>query len=197
MEVNPLNKTMSIIVVLFAVVGVGSFLVSYFFLAGPLDNKNNSSVNGTLKEGNRISYSSEYISFKEAKSIAKKNAPPGASVDDPILIKDKSGKAVYICSYYSKDVWVGGIIIDARTGKVIYREIFSIIETPSYDQPNDQYTDQSSYQQPQYCDVCRGDGWITCPECGGYGYDDYGNPCSNCDGSGYITCDKCGGTGTI
>ena len=46
------------------------------------------------------------------------------------------------------------------------------------------------------CNVCRGNGQITCPKCGGNGWRDFEftKPC-NCE-CGYVVCKNCGGKGS-
>lgn len=66
------------------------------------------------------------------------------------------------------------------------------------------------------CPVCHGSGKVTCPDCGGLGYIEYGEDAASCTtcggtgegagnpstlppglGSGVVDCSNCGGTGTI
>ena len=106
---------------------------------------NVTTVNQTLQNGTSIPYSSEYITFSKAKSLAKSHASKGVTVSDPILIKDKTGQAVYICNYYYKGSIVGGIILNAKTGAVIYKElnIPSNLNTDTSSNNNYYYDDQS------------------------------------------------------
>ena len=186
-----MDKNISIILIVLVIGGFISFAVGYLFLGGSetpdINNSTNMTVNDTVKNGTKISYSSEYITFSKAKSIAKSNGQSGVTVSDPILLKDAEGKAIYICYYYYNGSSVGGIIIDAKTGKVLYKELDIPKNTETIDETD--YT----YQ----CDVCAGYGWIECGECGTTGYDQYGNICFYCDGYGYLDCDNCGGDGVV
>jgi len=186
-----MDKNFIIIISILLLGGLASFAFGYLFLADndspETNNSTNLTLNDTLKNGTKIEYSSEYITFSKAKSIAKDNAQSGVTVSDPILIKDAYGRAVYVCYYYYEGYCVGGIIIDARTGKVLYRELYIPRNTDTSNE-ND-YT----YQ----CDVCDGYGWLECDECNGTGYDEYGDICYNCNGYGYIECMNCGGDGTV
>lgn len=67
------------------------------------------------------------------------------TVGDPILIKNQEGQAVYICNYYYNGAVVGGIILNAKTGAVIYRELYipSNLNTDTSSNNNDYYTDQN------------------------------------------------------
>ena len=48
------------------------------------------------------------------------------------------------------------------------------------------------------CPKCCGSGDMSCPSCGGEGYDFFdGGQCDRCNGTGEVTCDKCGGSGEI
>ncbi|MDI6644228.1 MAG: PepSY domain-containing protein [Methanobacteriaceae archaeon] len=185
-----MDKNYVIIISILLLGGLTSFAFGYLFLAennSPKhNNTSNLTVNDTIKNGTQIEYSSEYITFSRAKSIAKNNAQSGVTVSDPILIKDAEGRAVYVCYYYYKGNNVGGIIIDARTGKVLYKEIYIPSSTYSSD---DDYT--------YLCDECNGNGWLQCVMCDGSGYDEYGDICYYCDGYGYIDCENCGGDGTV
>lgn len=121
------------------ILGLVSSVVGYAFLG---DKSNPSQeVNETLSQGTPLEYSAEYISFDKAKSIAVSNNAKGVSTSDPILIKDKEGRAVYICTYsYDGDV-IGGIIINAKNGEVLYHELnlpfyYNVMPTTEYTESN-------------------------------------------------------------
>lgn len=121
------------------ILGLVSSVVGYAFLG---DKSNPSQeVNETLSQGTPLEYSAEYISFDKAKSIAVSNNAKGVSTSDPILIKDKEGRAVYICTYsYDGDV-IGGIIINAKNGEVLYHELnlpfyYNLMPTTEYTESN-------------------------------------------------------------
>lgn len=74
------------------IMGLISSVVGYAFLG---DKSNPSQkVNETLSQVTPLEYSSEYISFDKAKSIAVSNSVNGVSTSEPILIQDKQGRAV-------------------------------------------------------------------------------------------------------
>lgn len=133
------KKNTVLIIAIIILVGTLSFVVGYMYLSGPNNQQNPVNVtplNDTVTNGTQIPYSSEYITFSKAKSIAKNYASNGVTVSDPILIKDKSGQAVYICSYMYNGNSVGGIILNAKTGAVIYKEL-SIPSNMNTDTSND------------------------------------------------------------
>lgn len=47
------------------------------------------------------------------------------------------------------------------------------------------------------CPKCHGSGDMSCPSCGGDGYNWGGGQCYRCYGTGEVTCEKCGGSGDI
>ena len=200
-----LDKKAMIIILVIIVTGLISFSVGYTFLGNSnseLTPKNISSINSTLEDGKEIPYSSEYITFDKAESIAKKYAKKSVNVDNTILIKNKAGQAIYICYYYYQGNYVGGAIINAKTGKVLYYEL-NLPSTYSYDDSTGNGADYSSEYSPSTdyttnaCDVCDGDGWVYCSTCDGYGYDEEGNDCSYCSGQGWYYCENCGGDGEV
>ena len=88
--------------------------------------KNNTSNQTTMNITNitnqTIPYSSEYITFSKAKSIAKSYAASGVVTSDPILVKAQNGEAVYYSTYSYDGAVIGGIIINAKTGSVLYNQ---------------------------------------------------------------------------
>lgn len=148
---NMKRNTLLIIVILI-LAGTLSFAFGYMYISAPKAAANNSAnittINQTMQNGTAIPYSSEYISFDKAKSIAKSKASKGVSVSDPILMKNHEGQAIYICNYYYNGQTVGGIILNAKTGAVIYRELILPKTTPTTttDQYNNNYyNDNSNY----------------------------------------------------
>lgn len=136
------TTTKALIVVVIVVIGllgvVGGY--TYFSAQTPVNN----SINQTIQNGTTIPYSSEYITFDKAKSIALQNAAQGVSVSDPILMKDRYGKAIYVCYYYYNGKMIGGIILDAKTGNIIYKQQ----DLPSnYNQQNNQQNNNGQTQQ--------------------------------------------------
>lgn len=93
-----MDKNFIIIISILLLGGLASFAFVYLFLADndspETNNSTNLTLNDTLKNGTKIEYSSEYITFSKAKSIAKNNAQSGVTVSDPLLIKDANGRAV-------------------------------------------------------------------------------------------------------
>jgi len=80
----------------------------------PMNTTNNTNVTNQT-----IPYSSEYITFSKARSIAKSYAATGVATSDPILVKAQNGDAVYYSTYTFNGAVIGGIIINAKTGKVL------------------------------------------------------------------------------
>jgi hypothetical protein len=152
-----LKKNTVLIVVIIILAGTLSFAFGYMYLSTPKTANNTvnvTTINQTMQNGTTIPYSSEYISFSKAKSIAKSKASKGVTVSDPILIKDKTGQAVYICNYYYQGSVVGGIILNAKNGAVIYRELnipsnmntdTSTTSDYNYNNQNTNYNDDSNY----------------------------------------------------
>jgi hypothetical protein len=140
-----------LIIAIIVLIGSLSFVTGYMYISGAKNQQNPVNVtplNETVTNGTQIPYSSEYITFNKAKSIAKSKASKGVIVSDPILIKDKSGEAVYICYYSYNGNSVGGIILNAKTGAVIYRslDIPADVTEPS----NDYYYTQDSTTDNSY-----------------------------------------------
>ena len=179
-----MNMKTVLIIVIIILIGSLSFAFGYMYLSEPKNSNNTinqTSINQTVQNGTTIPYSSEYITFNKAKSIAKNNAAKGVTVSDPILIKDKAGRAIYVI-YYSYDGYsVGGIIINAKTGAVLYRElnIPSVSNTDTsnnYDQNYDNsYYDNSNYDNSNYDDSNNDNS----------NYDDSNNNDQNYDDSNY------------
>jgi len=101
-RVEIMDKLKILIPVIIVIVGAGSFGLGYMFFGGSQEPQNIKvkQINETLETGTSIPYSSEYISFSDAMSIAQQNAASGVSVSDPVLIKARNGRAVYVSSYY-------------------------------------------------------------------------------------------------
>lgn len=175
------TTTKALIIVVIVVIGllgvVGGY--TYFSAQTPVNN----SINQTIQNGTTIPYSSEYITFDKAKSIAVQNAAQSVSVSDPILMKDRNGLAVYVCYYYYNGKSVGGIIINAKTGDIIYKEqnLPSNNNQQSTTKVNNNKNSASS-SNSNY------DHWVTCPDCGGAG----GWPVGE---HGWKVCPKCSGSG--
>jgi hypothetical protein len=159
-----LKKNTVLIVVIIILAGTLSFAFGYMYLSTPKaanTTANVTTINQTMQNGTTIPYSSEYITFTKAKSIAKSDASKGVTVSDPILIKDKNGQAVYVCNYYYKGSVVGGIIINAKNGAVIYKELniptnlntdTSNTNNYNYNDQNTNYNDNSDYDNSNYDD---------------------------------------------
>ncbi|UTB32129.1 MAG: hypothetical protein NKF70_11585 [Methanobacterium sp. ERen5] len=140
-----MKRNTLLIIVIILLAGTLSFAFGYMYMSTPKAAANNSAnittINQTMQNGTAIPYSSEYISFDKAKSIAKSKASKGVSVSDPILMKNHDGQAIYICNYYYNGQPVGGIILNAKTGAVIYREL--ILPSNTTTTTTDQYTNQN------------------------------------------------------
>jgi hypothetical protein len=157
-----LKKNTVLIIVIIILAGTLSFAFGYMYLSTPKAANNTANVttiNQTMQNGTSIPYSSEYITFSKAKSIAKSEASKGVTVSDPILIKDKNGQAIYICNYYYKGSVVGGIVLNAKNGAVIYRELnipsnlntdTSNTNNYNYNDQNTNYNDNSNYDNSDY-----------------------------------------------
>lgn len=123
-KMDKLNVVLIIAVIV--LVGMLGTAFGYMFFTNNINkNGNNSTLNQTNETNitnqtnNTIPYSSEYISFSKAKSIAKSDAGSGVVTSDPILVKAKNGDAVYYSTYTSNGANIGGIIINAKTGAVL------------------------------------------------------------------------------
>jgi uncharacterized membrane protein YkoI len=121
---DKLNAVLIIAVII--LVGLLGTAFGYMFLASNMNkNSNNTTINQTNgtnitnQTKSTIPYSSEYISFSKAKSIAKGEAARGVVTSDPILIKAKNGDAVYYSTYTYNGANIGGIFINAKTGAVL------------------------------------------------------------------------------
>jgi len=156
-----IKKNTLLIIVIIILAGTLSFAFGYMYISAPKAAANNTTnvttINQTMQNGTAIPYSSEYISFNKAKSIAKSKASKGVTVSDPVLMKNQEGQAVYICSYYYNGEAVGGIIINAKTGAVLYRELIlpssTATQTTNTDQySNQNYNDESNYNNDNYDD---------------------------------------------
>lgn len=69
-------------------------------------------------------------------------------------------------------------------------------EGPVRDPDNPMWQEEQwdTYELPDNCPDCDGDGDITCTLCNGQGYEN-GIECEGCGGTGYEDCPTCGGTG--
>ncbi len=148
-----LKKNTLLIIIIIILAGTLSFAFGYMYLSGPkaINNTANvTTINQTMQNGTAIPYSSEYISFSKAKSIAKGKASKGITVSDPILIKNQEGQAVYICNYYYNGVVVGGIILNAKTGAVIYKELNIPSSLNTDTSTNTDYYNNQNYNDDNY-----------------------------------------------
>jgi len=190
------NSTKALIVVV-AVLVLGIGVVYGMYMMNNQIPANNSTVlNQTIQNGTNIPYSSDYITFDKAKSIAIQNAATGVSVSEPILMKNKEGQAIYVCYYYYKGYSIGGIIINAKTGDIIYKE--QNLPSNYNQQTNTNNNYQNSQQNNGGNSVSNTVGDTICPYCDGTGVitvndytrgrtsDTYEITCYNCDGCGYI-----------
>jgi hypothetical protein len=153
-----------LIIVVIVLVGMLSAAFGYMFLT----KNNNTTLNQTpvnvtnitnQTTNNTIPYSSEYITFTKAKSIAKSYAGSGVVTSDPILVKAKNGNAVYYSDYTYNGENIGGIIINAKTGAVISNEQYipttpTTSTTPSdnYNSPSDDSNYNDNYDNNYYSD---------------------------------------------
>jgi hypothetical protein len=147
-----MKRNTLLIIVVIILAGTLSFAFGYMYISAPKADANNgtnvTTINQTMQNGTVIPYSSEYISFDKAKAIAKSKASKGVSVSDPILMKNHEGQAIYICNYYYNGQIVGGIILNAKTGAVLYRELYIPSSTPAT--TTDQYTNQNYNDNSNY-----------------------------------------------
>jgi hypothetical protein len=147
-----MKRNTLLIIVVIILAGTLSFAFGYMYISAPkaaADNGTNvTTINQTMQNGTVIPYSSEYITFDKAKAIAKSKASKGVSVGEPILMKNHEGQAIYICDYYYNGQIVGGIILNAKTGAVLYRELYIPSSTPATTtdiSTNQNYNDNSNY----------------------------------------------------
>lgn len=149
-----IKRNTLLIIVIIILVGTLSFAFGYMYVTAPKATTNNTSnvttINQTMQNGTTIPYSSEYITFDKAKSIAKSHASKGVTVSDPVLMKNQAGQAIYICTYYYDNQVVGGIILDAKTGSVIYRELILPSTTTTQSTSSDQYNNQNYNDNSNY-----------------------------------------------
>lgn len=147
-----MKRNTLLIIVIIILAGTLSFAFGYMYISAPKTAANNSTnittINQTMQNGTSIPYSSEYISFDKAKSIAKSKASKGVSVSDPVLMKNHDGQAIYVSYYYYNGQVVGGIILNAKTGAVIYREL--ILPSNTTSTTTDQYTNQNYNDNSNY-----------------------------------------------
>ena len=159
-----LNKKTVLIIVIIILISSLGIAFGYMYISGQKNSVspvNQTALNQTVQNGTSIAYSSEYITFDKAKSIAKSKVGKGVVVGDPILIKDKSGKAIYVVYYSYNGYYAGGIIINAKTGAILYRELnipSEYTDTTNnndqnyYDTNYDNYYDNSNYDNSDYND---------------------------------------------
>lgn len=157
-----------LIIVVIVLVGMLSAAFGYMFLT----KNNNSTLNQNAVNvtnitnqttNSTIPYSSEYITFTKAKSIAKSYAGSGVVTSDPILVKAKNGDAVYYSDYTYNGENIGGIIINAKTGAVISNEQYiptnpTTSTTPSDNSPSDDNNYNDNYNNNYYSDSNTTDG---------------------------------------
>lgn len=192
-----LNKILIlVIVVLTAMLGV---FAGYSYFSAPSINQTPVTINQSLENVTNITWTPEFISFDQAKNIAVKNAESGVKVSDPVLMKNQEGVAIYVCYYYYNGYMIGGIIIDARTGNIIYKEQnkpkTNENSQSNNNNNNNNQNNQNDYSNDNYnyddnqeiCPTCAGAGvvpvapddpdtsWEACPTCGGSGYVDGGS----------------------
>jgi hypothetical protein len=182
-----LNKILIlVIVVLVAMLGV---FAGYTYFSTPSNNQTPVTINQSLENGTNITWSPEFISFDQAKNIAVQNAESGVKVSDPILMKNQEGVAIYVCYYYYNGYMIGGIIIDAKTGNILYKEQ-NKPNNSNNSQNNNNQNNQNNNNNGGYeetCPTCDGAGvvpvdpsdpntsWKACPTCGGDGYVESGS----------------------
>ena len=114
-----LNKTLVLVIIVLS--SILAVYAGYNYFSNDNQNQTPQILNKT-QNANNITWTPEYISFDKAKSIAIEHAAPDVTVSDPILMKNEKGTAIYVCYYYYEGYMVGGIIIDAKTGNIIYKE---------------------------------------------------------------------------
>lgn len=179
------NSTQVLLVAVIVLVALLSFAVGYNFFNNP---KNQTmQMNDTIKNGTNIPYSSEYITFDKVKSIALQNAAAGVLVSEPTLLKNEAGQAIYVCYYYYQGRQIGGIIIDAKTGDVLYKEH----NLPSNYNQNNNNNQNNGNTNNNNNNNNNGGGYKICPTCGG----DRVVPSQ--DGENWIKCPTCGGAGFV
>ncbi|MBZ2165470.1 PepSY domain-containing protein [Methanobacterium spitsbergense] len=138
---DKLNVVLIIAVII--LVGMLGAAFGYMFLTNMNKTGNNSTLNqtnGTNVTNSTIPYTSEYISFSKAKSIAKSDAGKGVVTSDPILVKAKNGDAVYYSTYTYNGANIGGIIINAKTGAVLSNQ-----QNIPTDTQNNNYNNNKNY----------------------------------------------------
>lgn len=193
-----LNKALILVVVVLVCL-IGVFAASTYFSGQNQTQNQTPKINQTVENGTNITWTPEYISFDDAKAIAKQNAESGVSVSDPILMKDRNGLAVYVSYYYYNGYMIGGIIINAKTGDILYKEQNLPGKSNKQTYNNNYYQDTNSDDgyyyddDDDYYDDTQDD-QETCPECDGSGVvlEDPNDPHSY-----WVECPTCGGTGTV
>jgi hypothetical protein len=187
------NLTKALIVGVIVLVGLLGVLGGYTYFLGSKNPDPPVTINQTVNNSTSIPYSSEYITFDKAKSIAIQNAAQGVSVSDPILMKNSNGQAIYLCYYYYNGQMIGGIIINAKTGDILYKEQNLPPNNNNTNSNNNNQQSNSNNVNNQNNSGNNGSGhWETCPTCDGTGYiPDPNNPyneivCPTCNGKGQI-----------
>lgn len=144
------NLTKGLILVIIILTGLLAVFAGYNYFSDDNQNQTPSVLNETTQNSTNITWTPEYISFDKAKSIAIKNAAKGVTVSDPVLMENKNGQAIYVCYYYYDGYMVGGIIINAKTGGIIYKE--QNIPSNSYQQTDTNYYNENHDQYDDYHD---------------------------------------------
>jgi len=144
----------ALIVIVIVLIGALGVAFGYEFFAKNNTTSNQTPTNVTNVTNQTIPYSSEYITFTKAKSIAKSYAAKGVTTSDPILVKAKNGDAVYYSTYTYNGAVIGGIIINAKTGKVlaIQQDVPNqtvYTTSPNYSDSGSNYDDSGDYQSDQ------------------------------------------------
>ena len=143
-----MNKTNGILIII-VVILIGILGVAFGYMVMPKNNNTTSNqtptniTNLTNVTNQTIPYSSEYITFSKARSIAKNYAATGVATSDPILVKAQNGDAVHYSTYTYNGAVIGGIIINAKTGKVLEIEQNVPVQTNT----QNVYTDTGSNYQ--------------------------------------------------
>ena len=138
-------EKLNIVLIAVVIILIGALGVSfgYMFFEKSNTTSNQTPMNITNVTNQTIPYSSEYITFSKAKSIAKSYAATGVVTSDPILVKAQNGDAIYYSTYSYNGVVIGGIILNAKTGAVLANQQ----NIPSQTNTQYVYTDTGSNYQ--------------------------------------------------
>jgi hypothetical protein len=132
-----------VVIILIGALGV-SFGYMFFVKNNTTSNQTPMNITNITNVTNQtIPYSSEYITFSKAKSIAKSYAATGVVTSDPVLVKAKNGDAVYYSTYTYNGVAIGGVIINAKTGTVLVNQQ----DIPTQTNAQTTYTDTGNNYQ--------------------------------------------------